>query len=130
MTILQPPGWPRPHGYSNGIAASGRMIFTAGIVGWDEQDYFTSDNLLGQFSQILRNIVVILDAGGARPEHLVRLTIYVLSIDDYLQSTGELSRIWREIVGDHYPAMALIQVPRLVEPDCLVEIEATAVVPE
>lgn len=130
MQVLQPPGWPRPHGYANGIAASGRLVFTAGVVGWDENDYFTSDHLPGQFAQVLRNILAILQEGGAGPEHLVRLTCYVTSIDDYLRSTEEIGRHWRDIVGAHYPAMALIEVSRLVEPNCLIEIEATAVVPE
>ena len=130
MKTLLPPGWPRPHGYANGISASGRMVFTAGVVGWDEQDFFTSDNLAGQFAQVLKNIVEILAAGDARPEHIVRMTVYVTSIEKYLQSTVVIGDAWRAIIGPHYPAMALVEVVRLIEPSALVEIEATAVVPE
>ena len=106
------------------------MVFTAGVVGWDEQDFFTSDNLAGQFAQVLKNIVEILAAGDARPEHIVRMTVYVTSIEKYLQSTVVIGDAWRAIIGPHYPAMALVEVVRLVEPSALVEIEATAVVPE
>ena len=130
MKTLLPDGWPRPNGYANGIAATGRTIFTAGVVGWDEQEDFVSNHLAGQFAQVLRNILAILAVDGAGPEHLVRLTCYVTSIDDYLTSTAEIGAAWKSIIGPHYPAMALVQVVRLVEPTCLVEIEATAMVPE
>lgn len=130
MTILQPPGWPRPKGYSNGISASGRMVFTAGVIGWDEREMLVSHRLDRQFAQALRNVVAILAEGGARPEHLVRLTIYVTSIQEYEVSRDELAPLWKEIVGDHYPAVALVEVARLVERSAKVEIEATAVVPE
>ena len=130
MKTLQPPGWPRPKGYSNGMAARGRFVFTAGVVGWDETETFTSGTLAGQFAQALRNIVTILECDGAGPKNIARMTCYVTSIDDYLASAQEIGRAWREILGKHYPAMALVQVVRLVEPKALVEIEATAVVPE
>jgi enamine deaminase RidA (YjgF/YER057c/UK114 family) len=130
MKALLPPGWPRPKGYSNGIAASGRIIVTGGVVGWDETERFRSDTLAGQFEQVLRNIVAILGEGGAGPEHIVRLTCYVTSIDDYLASAKEIGAAWKEIIGRHYPAMALVEVVRLVEREAKVEIEATAVVPE
>lgn len=130
MTILQPPGWPRPKGYSNGISASGRMVFTAGVIGWNEAEAIVSHRLDRQFAQALRNVVAILAEGGARPEHLVRLTIYVTSIQEYEVSRDELAPLWKEIVGDHYPAVALVEVARLVERSAKVEIEATAVVPE
>ncbi len=130
MKTLQPPGWPRPKGYSNGMAAHGRFVFTAGVVGWDETETFTSDTLAGQFAQALRNIVAILECDGAGPENIARMTCYVTSIDDYLASSQEIGAAWRESLGKHYPAMALVQVVRLVEPKALVEIEATAVVPE
>ena len=130
MTPLLPPGWLRPKGYSNGISATGRLIVTAGVVGWDEREYFVSRELPGQFAQVLRNIVAILAEGGARPEHLVRLTCYVTSIDDYLGALQEIGASWKEILGAHYPAIALVQVERLVDPSAKVEIEATAVVPE
>lgn len=130
MNILQPPGWARPHGYANGISVSGRTIYTAGVVGWDAQEDFTSNHLAGQFAQVLRNIVAILAVDGAGPQHLVRMTCYVTSIADYLASTEAIGAAWKEIIGAHYPTMAMVEVVRLVEPACLVEIEATAVVPE
>ena len=130
MKILQPPGWPRPKGYANGISASGRMIFTGGIVGWDEHESFPDYALAGQFARALRNILAILAEDGAGPEHIVRLTCYVVDRHDYLHSRDEIGAAWREIMGSHYPAMALVEVKGLVESAALVEIEATAVVPE
>ena len=130
MKVLQPPGWPRPKGYSNGISASGRMIFTAGVVGWDENEHFVSNTIAGQFAQTLKNILAILECDGAGPKNLARLTCYVTSIDEYLASLKEIGTAWKEIMGPHYPAMALVEVVRLVEPAAKVEIEATAVVPE
>jgi enamine deaminase RidA (YjgF/YER057c/UK114 family) len=130
MKILQPPGWPRPKGYSNGISARGRMIFTAGIIAWDEHEHIVSNTLAGQFAQVLRNIVAILAEDGAGPEHIVRMTAYVKDRDVYLASLREIGEAWKVIIGKHYPAMALVVVSRFVEPHALVEIEATAVVPE
>ena len=128
MKTLLPPGWPRPKGYANGISATGRLIFTAGVVGWDENEHFTSNTLAGQFEQVLKNIVTILAEDSAGPEHLVRLTCYVTSIEAYLASLPEIGEAWQRIIGRHYPAMALVEVVRLVEPQAMVEIEATAVV--
>ena len=130
MKTLLPPGWPRPKGYSNGIAAHGRTIFTAGVVGWDRDGKFVADTLPGQFAQVLRNIVAIIAVDGAGPANLVRLTCYVTSIDAYVAGLAEIGAEWKKIIGPHYPAMALVEVSRLVEPQALVEIEATAVVPE
>ncbi len=130
MKSLLPPGWPRPKGYANGIAAHGRTIYTAGVVGWNEQERFVADTLPGQFAQVLRNIVAILAVDGAGPANLVRLTCYVTSIDPYIASLAEIGAAWKEIIGPHYPTMALVEVVRLVEPRALVEIEATAVVPD
>ena len=130
MKVLLPPGWPRPRGYSNGLSATGRLIVTAGVVGWDEHEHFVSNTLPGQFAQVLRNIVAILAADGAGPEHLVRLTCYVTSVEAYLASLAEIGEAWKQIIGRHYPTMALVEVVRLVEPQAMVEIEATAVVPE
>ena len=130
MIPLLPPGWPRPKGYANGISASGRLIVTAGVVGWDERENFVSHDLPGQFAQILRNIVSILAEDGARPEHLVRLTCYVTSVDDYRSGLAEIGESWKAIIGAHYPAIALVEVVRLVDPRAKVEIEATAIVPE
>jgi enamine deaminase RidA (YjgF/YER057c/UK114 family) len=130
MTILQPPGWPRPRGYSNGIAASGRLVFTAGVVGWDERERFPALDLAGQFAQALRNLLAILAEGGARPEHVARMTCYVTSVEEYRASLAEIGAAWREIMGRNYPAMAVVGVSALVEAEAKVEIEATAVVPE
>jgi enamine deaminase RidA (YjgF/YER057c/UK114 family) len=130
MKALLPPGWPRPKGYSNGIAASGRFVFTGGVVGWDQQERFPLDTLVGQFEQTLRNIVAILAEGGAAPEHIVRMTCYVTSVDDYLASLKDIGAAWKGVIGAHYPTMALVEVVRLVEREAKVEIEATAVVPE
>lgn len=130
MKSLLPPGWPRPKGYSNGMAARGRLVFTAGVIGWDEQERFTSDSLADQFAQALRNILAILACDGAASQHIARLTCYVTSIEEYRASLREIGAAWKEIVGPHYPAMALVEVVRLVEPRAKVEIEATAMVPE
>ena len=130
MKILQPPGWPRPKGYSNGISAHGRMIFTAGVVGWDENENFAEYSLAGQFAQALRNTLAILAEDGAGPEHIVRMTCYVVDRSDYLHSRDEIGAAWREAMGRNYPAMALVEVKGLVESSALVEIETTAVVEE
>ena len=127
-TILQPPGWPVPKGYANGMAAEGRLVVTGGVVGWDVEGRFPA-GLVAQARQTLANIRAILAEAGAEPHHLVRLTWYVVDIEDYLANLKELGRAYREVVGAHYPAMALVQVVRLVEREARVEIEATAVVP-
>ena len=128
MKALLPPGWPRPKGYSNGISARGRLIVTAGVVGWNEQEQFVADTLAGQFAQALRNIVAILGQDGAGPEHIVRMTCYVTDIDAYRAALADIGAAWKDIIGAHYPAMALVAVSALVEPQALGEIEATAVV--
>jgi enamine deaminase RidA (YjgF/YER057c/UK114 family) len=130
MKSLLPPGWPRPKGYSNAMAARGRIIVTAGVVGWDANEHFVSNTLAGQFAQALRNIVAILECDGAGPRNIARLTCYVTSIEEYLASLKEIGEAWKGTIGAHYPAMALVEVVRLVEPAAKVEIEATAVVPE
>ena len=130
MKSLLPPDWPRPKGYSNGMAARGRVIVTAGVVGWDSNEHFVSNTLSGQFEQVLRNIVAILACDGAGPADIARMTCYVTSIDEYLASLTEIGAAWKAIIGPHYPAMAVVEVVRLVEPAAKVEIEATAVVPE
>ncbi len=126
--VLQPKGWPVPKGYANGMMAEGRILVTGGVVGWDETGTFP-DGFVAQARQTLSNIRAILEAGGAGPDHLVRLTWYVVDIEEYLASLRELGRAYREVLGTHYPAMALVQVVRLVERAARVEIEATAVVP-
>ena len=128
VQILQPSGWPAPKGYANGMTAEGRLVVTGGVIGWDVHGHLAAD-FTAQVRQALRNIAAILEAGDARPEHLVRLTWYVVDMDEYLTSLKTLGRIYREIFGAHYPAMALVQVVRLVEKQAKVEIEATAVVP-
>jgi enamine deaminase RidA (YjgF/YER057c/UK114 family) len=126
--ILQPSGWPVPKGYANGMAAEGRIVVTGGVIGWDEQERLAG-GFVDQVRQTLSNIAAILAEGDARPEHLVRLTWYVVDMDEYLSNLREVGKIYREIFGAHYPAMALVQVVRLVEKAARVEIEATAVVP-
>jgi len=126
--ILQPSGWPAPKGYANGMAAEGRLVVTGGIIGWDV-DGQLADDFVSQVRQTLHNIAAILAEGGARPEHLVRMTWYVVDMEEYLASLRPLGQVYREIFGSHYPAMALVQVVRLVEKAARVEIEATAVVP-
>jgi len=126
--ILQPSGWPTPKGYANGVAADGRIVVTGGVIGWDNQEQL-AQGFIAQVRQALSNIAAILAEADARPEHLVRLTWYVVDMDEYLANLKELGLVYREIFGAHYPAMALLQVVRLVEKEALVEIEATAVVP-
>jgi enamine deaminase RidA (YjgF/YER057c/UK114 family) len=128
LQILQPGGWPAPKGYANGMAADGRLVVTGGVIGWDTQGVLPED-FVGQVRQTLANISAILAEGGAKPEHLVRLTWYVVDIEEYLTNLKALGKVYREIFGAHYPAMALVQVVRLVEKAARVEIEATAVVP-
>ena len=127
-TVLQPAGWPAPRGYANGMMADGRILVTGGVVGWDVAGNFP-DGFVAQVRQSLLNIRAILAEAGAEPHHLVRLTWYVLDVEEYVASLRELGRAYREIVGAHYPAMAVVQVVRLVEKAERVEIEATAVVP-
>lgn len=128
MTLL-PPGWPRPRGYANGIAAEGRLVFTAGVVGWDAGENFVSDTVAGQFRQVIENTLAILREGGAGPEHIVRMTWYVTDRDAYVAALPEIGAHYRELIGRNFPAMAVVEVARLVEPAALVEIETTAVVP-
>jgi enamine deaminase RidA (YjgF/YER057c/UK114 family) len=128
MEILQPPSWPRPKGYSTGISAQGRMIFTAGIVGWDARESFPDYTLHGQFARALTNILEILAQDGAGPQHIVRMTCYVTDRHEYMVSRDEIGTAWREIMGPNYPAMTVVEVKSLVESAAKVEIETTAVV--
>ena len=127
--ILHPANWKPAKGYANGIAATGRMVFTGGLIGWNADQVFETDDFAAQVAQALRNIVEVLACAGARPEHLVRLTWYVTYKHEYLASLKKLGRAYRDIIGRHYPAMALVQVAALVEDRAKVEIEATAVIP-
>ena len=126
--VLQPAGWPVPKGYANGILAEGRMIFTGGMVGWDEEGRFPPD-FLGQVRQALRNTLAVLAEGGAGPQHVVRMTWYVCDVEEYSADPRALGAVYREVMGRRFPAMAVVQVVRLVEREARVEIETTAVVP-
>jgi enamine deaminase RidA (YjgF/YER057c/UK114 family) len=130
MKALLPPGWPRPKGYANGISAKGRLIVTAGIVGWNAREEFEADDLAGQFRQVLRNTLAILAEDGAGPEHIVRMTWYVTDIHAYRSSLAGIGAAWRELMGGNFPAMAVVGVTALVEPEARIEIETLAVVPE
>jgi enamine deaminase RidA (YjgF/YER057c/UK114 family) len=130
MDILQPPGWPRPRGYSNGVAASGRQVFVSGMVGWNAEGRFASDDFAMQARQALLNAVAVLREAGARPEHIVRMTWYVVDKREYLAASEALGAAYREIIGRHYPAMTAVQVSALIEDRARVEIEVTAVMPE
>ena len=126
--ILHPKHWKPARGYANGVAASGRMVFTGGIIGWNAECEFETDDFVGQVAQALRSIVEVLAEAGAKPEHLVRLTWYVTNKAEYLNNLKGLGAVYKEIIGRHYPAMALVQVVALVEDRAKVEIEATAVI--
>ena len=130
IQVLQPPGWARPRGYSNGIAARGTLVSIAGQIGWDAQCKFASDGFVGQAKQAIANILEVLAQAGGRPEHIVRMTWYVTDKREYLSRLKELGRVYRKVIGKHFPAMALVQVEALVEDRAKVEIEATAVIPE
>lgn len=128
--VLHPKGWKATPGYSNGMAATGRMVFTGGMIGWDAQQEFQTDDFVGQVEQALKAIVAVLAEAGARPEHLVRLTWYVTDKREYLDNLKDLGRVYKAVLGRNYPAMALVQVVALVEDRAKVEIEATAVIPQ
>ena len=130
METLQPEGWARPRGFANGIKARGALIFTGGQIGWDSQCRFQSLDLAGQVRQTLANVVAVVKAGGGAPEHIVRMTWYVTDKKEYLARAKEIGAAYREVMGRHYPAMAVVQVSALVEEAARVEIEATAVLPD
>lgn len=127
---LLPEGWPRPPGYANGMAATGRMVFVAGQIGWNPlTSSFETDDFVGQVRQCLENTLAVLQAAGAAPEHIVRMTWYVTSKREYVEALPELGKVYREVLGKAFPAMALVQVVALVEDRAKVEIETTAVIP-
>lgn len=130
MRTLLPPGWPRPSGFANGISAKGRMIFTAGIIGWDEAGRIVAPDLAGQLRQILLNTLAILAEDGAGAEHVVRMTWYVVDINEYRFALAEIGAAYKEVMGRNFPAMAVVEVGALVEPAARIEIETTAMVPE
>lgn len=131
MTVLQPPGWARPRGYANGIAVrAGTTVYIAGQVGWTGEGRWQARDFAGQFRQALANVLEVLAQAGGRPEHIVRMNWYVLDRAEYLASLKELGAAWRERMGRHYPAMTVVEVSGLLEPEARLEIEATAVIPE
>ena len=130
IQILQPPGWTTPRGYANGIAARGRLIFVGGQIGWNAQQQFESDAFVAQARQALANVVAVLNEAGGKPEHIVRMTWYVVDKHEYVASYRELGQAYRAIIGHHFGAMTAVEVSALIEDRARVEIEATAVVPD
>ncbi|HJP07457.1 MAG: enamine deaminase RidA [Acidiferrobacteraceae bacterium] len=130
MKTVQPPGWPRPKGYANGVLAQGQLLFIAGQVGWDESETFLSEHFSDQVEQALKNVVAVLTEAGALPEHITRMTWYVTDKQEYLAQSQAVGEAYRNVIGPHYPAMSLVEVAGLVEEGGKVEIEATAVIPE
>ena len=130
MQVLLPPGWPRPKGYANGVSVQGRQIYVAGMIGWDGQGQFHTDNLAEQVRQALQNIVDVLAEGGAKPEHIVRMTWYITDKKEYLAQQAEIGKAYRELIGSFSVAMTAVQVAALIEDRAKVEIEVTAVVPD
>ncbi|SFD21479.1 Enamine deaminase RidA, house cleaning of reactive enamine intermediates, YjgF/YER057c/UK114 family [Massilia yuzhufengensis] len=129
IEILQPPGWVRPKGYANGVAASGRQVYVSGMIGWDAECRFQTDDFVAQTRQALENIVAVLHEAGAGPEHIVRMTWYVLDRREYLDAGPAVGAAYRDVIGRHFPAMSAVQVGALMEERARVEIEVTAVVP-
>ncbi len=130
MQIVLPSGWPRPQGYSNGVAARGKLIFVAGQIGWDRDNILISDNLAEQVRQTLKNTIAVLAEAGAGPEHVTRMTWYILDKQEYRACLKEIGEAYREVMGRNYPAMAMVQVTALIEDRARVEIETTAVLPD
>ncbi|MNM14167.1 Enamine/imine deaminase [compost metagenome] len=130
MQVLQPAGWARPRGYANGVAASGRTVYVSGMIGWDAQGEFHTDDFAGQVRQALLNIVAVLAEAGALPEHIVRMTWYVLDKKEYVAAYPQIGLAYKEIIGKHYPSMTAVQVAGLIEDRARVEIEVTAVLPD
>ena len=130
MQILNPPGWKRPKGYSNGISARGRFVFVAGMVGWNAEETFDTDDFVGQFRCALQNTVAVLGEGGAGPQDICRMTMYFVDKQEYLTRLPEIGAVWREVMGRNFPAMAAVQVVALMEDRARLEIETTAIVPD
>jgi len=130
MQALLPPGWPRPKGYANGVSARGRTVFVAGMIGWDEHEHFASDDFAQQATQALGNIVAVLAAGDAKPEHITRMTWYVTSKREYLDALPGIGKAFRDLIGNYNIAMTAVEVTALMEDRAKVEIEVTAVVPD
>lgn len=130
MRIVNPEGWKRPKGYANGVTATGRLLVTGGLIGWDENEEFASDDFIDQVRQALYNTCAVLEAGDAGPEHIVRMTWYITDKQEYLARQREMGAVYREVLGRHFPAMAMVQVAALIEDRAKVEVETTAVVPD
>ena len=129
MERLQPPGWPQPRGYANGVAAEGRVVFVAGQIGWDASGAFPASDLAGQVRQTLMNVLAVVAEAGGGPEHVARMTWYLVDRSEYLGSQKAIGAAYRDVMGRHFPAMSVVEVAGLLEPEARVEIEATAVVP-
>ena len=129
MQILQPPGWADPKGYANGILAQGKLVFVAGQVGWDDTGTFRAQDFVGQVRQCLENTLAVLSEAGAGSEHVARMTWYITDREEYLSNLEGLGLAYRELMGRHFPAMTMVQVAALIEPEAMVEVETTAVVP-
>jgi enamine deaminase RidA (YjgF/YER057c/UK114 family) len=129
MQILQPPGWAKPKGYANGVAAEGRLVFVAGQVGWDETETFRVQDFVGQVRQCLKNTLAVLAEAGAGPEHVVRMTWYITDREEYTNNLESMGQVYRESMGRHFPAMTMVEVAALIESEARVEVETTAVVP-
>jgi len=130
LRAVNPPGWPRPKGYSNAVVGRGTFVLVAGQIGWNSREEFESDDFIAQFRQALRNTVEILAAAGAKPEHVARMTVYVRDKQQYLARLAEVGAAWRETMGRSFPAMTLVEVSALLEARALLEIESTAIVPD
>src|SRR5271169_5287918 len=128
--VLQPAGWVRPIGYSNGIAAKGRLVYVAGQVGWNERSEFETDDFVGQFKQSLKNVAAVLAEAGAEPAHVTSMTWYLTDKKDYLANLKGIGAAYREVMGKNFPAMTVMQVAALIDDRAKVEIQATAVVPD
>jgi enamine deaminase RidA (YjgF/YER057c/UK114 family) len=129
MQILQPPDWVEPKGYANGIRAQGELVFVAGQVGWDETGTFRAQDFVGQVRQCLENTLAVLSEAGAGPDHIVRMTWYITDRDEYLSNLEGMGLAYRELMGRHFPTMTMVEVAALIEPEAMVEVETTAVVP-
>ena len=128
-TILQPAGWAKPRGYANGVAAEGKLVFVGGQIGWNQHNRFECHDLVGQVRQTLRNVVDVLAEAEAGSEHIVSMTWYLTRKKDYLDNLESIGKVYREVIGRHFPAMAVVEVTALIEDEAMVEIQATAVVP-
>ena len=130
MKILQPPTWPRPRGYSNGVMVRGQMVFVAGMIGWDANNTFQTDDFAGQVRQALENVVAVLSEAGAKPEHITRMTWYITDKQAYLAAGREIGQAFRDVIGSFNVSMSAVQVAALIEDRAKVEIEVTAVIPD